>query len=239
MTLGNVRCWGWGWLGVSNISAVPSRPAPAPRALSRKERAEQTRQRMIRAAYDLFLDRGYEATTMQDVATSAGVAVQTTYYTFKTKSQLLAEVEALAVLGDRPTSEWRDSPLVDRVRNAATVADLVKDFVAGDSAIKARLAPFVIAVGAALPADPGTVARREAGREGFFRLFIDRLAEMEALRPGVTAARALDILLVVDSLPAFIELTTQRGWTPEQWQDWLIYTIETQFLDSKDRTPNA
>lgn len=176
---------------------------------------------------------------MQDVADTAGVAVQTMYYTFKTKAQLLADVEMLAVLGDRPSAEWRNTPLATGLLGAATVDELVAAFVAADTNIKTRLAPFTVAVGAALPSDPEAVARRESGRDEFFRLFIDRLASRHGLRPGMSAERALDILRVVDSLPAFIELTTRRGWTLQQWQSWLIATIETQFLAEKNPETGA
>lgn len=185
---------------------------------------------MIQAAHGLFLERGYEATTMQDVADAAGVAVQTMYYTFKTKAQLLAEVESFALLGDRPPGEWGDTALGLRLRNATTVSELVKAFVDVDSQMKARLAPFVAAVGQALPSDPEAVAQRESGRQEFFGFFIDRLAGLKGLRPGITTKHALDILMVINSLPAFIELTTKRDWTLQQWQSWLTSTIETQFL---------
>ncbi|MGN6474864.1 MAG: TetR/AcrR family transcriptional regulator [Mycobacteriales bacterium] len=204
--------------------------ADAVNPVTRKERAAQTRLRMIQAAYRLFLDRGYEATTMQDVADAAGVAVQTVYYTFSTKAQLLAEVERFAVLGDRPSTEWRDTKPMIRMETAGTTAELIKAFVAADSEIKARLAPFVAAVGAALPSGPEAVEGRERGRREFFGSFIGRLAELGTLRTGMTAARALDILLAVNSLPVFLELTGQRGWTVRQWQNWLVFTIETQFL---------
>jgi AcrR family transcriptional regulator len=185
---------------------------------------------MIRAAHRLFLEQGYEATTMQQVADAAGVAVQTMYYTFKTKAQLLAEVETFTVLGDRPRTEWRESDLVARLEAARTAAELIAAFVAADTEIKSRLAPFVAAVGSALPSDPETVAGRERGREQFFGLFVERLARLGTFRPGMTAKRALDILLAVNSLPTFIELTTRRGWTRGQWRTWLTHTIETQFL---------
>ena len=185
---------------------------------------------MIEAAYRLFLERGYEATTMQDVADTAGVAVQTVYYTFKTKAQLLAETESFAVLGDRPADEWRDTPPAQRLRSAARSDELVKLFVTIDTEIKCRLAPFVAAVGAALPSDPDSVAGRSRGREEFFKAFVDRLTQLGPLQPGLTARRALDILLAVNSLPTFIELTTRRGWTIRQWQTWLVRTIKTQLL---------
>src|ERR1700758_4924434 len=101
--------------------------------VSRRERAAQTRLRKIEAAHRLFLERGYEATTMHDVADTAGVAVQTVYYTFKTKAQLLAEAESFAVLGDRPHGEWRNSPLPQELRAASNSDELVKVFVAMDT----------------------------------------------------------------------------------------------------------
>jgi AcrR family transcriptional regulator len=204
------------------------------RPLSRKERAEQTRLRMIQAAYRLFLEHGYEATTMQAVADASGVAVQTVYYTFKTKARLLADVESFAVLGDRPSTQWREADWVGRLGDAATVDQLISAFVTIDTAMKARLAPFVMAVGPALPTDRDSVARREAGQREFFGFFLSRLAQLGSLRPGLTMRRALDILQVVNSLAAYIELTARRGWTSRQWRAWVTYTIDTQFL-SRDR----
>lgn len=198
--------------------------------MSRQERAAQTRLRMIQAAHRLFLADGYEATTMQAVADAAGVAVQTVYYTFKTKAQLLAQVEGFAVLGDRPSAQWRDTTAGERLRTATSADELIKDFVSMDTDIKSRLAPLVAAVGSALPSDPETVASRERGRSDFFKQFVDSLARLAPLRPGMSVRRALDILLAVNSLPTFVELTTRRGWTTRQWQNWLTHTIQTQFL---------
>jgi hypothetical protein len=45
----------------------------------RRENAEATRLRIVEAARELMLERGYAATTMADVAARAGVAVQTLY----------------------------------------------------------------------------------------------------------------------------------------------------------------
>ena len=201
-----------------------------PRRLTRQERAGQTRTRMVQAAYRLFLAHGYETTTMQDVADAAGVAVQTVYYTFKTKAQLLAQAESFAVLGDRPSVTWRDTEPARRLRAATSTGELVKIFVSMDTDIKARLAPFVTKVGSALPTDPESVEQRERGRAEFFGSFVERLAKLGRLRPGMTTRRALDILLAINSLPTFIELTTRRGWTTRQWRNWLAETIESQFL---------
>ena len=64
---------------------------------TRRDRARATRLRITRAAYDLFCERGYTATTMAEIAESAGVAVQTVYFAFHTKSELLSRTYDFAV----------------------------------------------------------------------------------------------------------------------------------------------
>ena len=189
-----------------------------------------TRGRMIQAAHQLFLEVGYQATTMQAVADASGVAVQTVYYTFRTKQGLLAEVEAHAVLGDRPASEWGQAPWVHRLSAAKDRDVLVRAFVSIDTDIKSRIAPLVAAVGSALAADPDSVRQRERGQDEFFAFFVSRLAALDGLRADVTPAHAVDILHVINSLPNFVELTIRRSWSRPQWRRWLTDTISTQLL---------
>src|SRR6187397_2539111 len=66
----------------------------------RAEKAQANRQRMRTAAQTLFTARGYSATSMQAIADEAGMAVQTLYFTFRTKRALLGELLDVAVAGD-------------------------------------------------------------------------------------------------------------------------------------------
>src|SRR4029453_18878612 len=65
----------------------------------RRARSRQTRRRIIDAATRLFLVRGYVTSTIEDVAEEAGVAVQTVYYVFGNKPQLLGAVLDPAIAG--------------------------------------------------------------------------------------------------------------------------------------------
>src|SRR4029079_9357001 len=56
---------------------------------ARTERGESTRALILEAALQMFLDRGYEATTMRAIAQRAGVAPGHAYYYFHSKESLV------------------------------------------------------------------------------------------------------------------------------------------------------
>lgn len=68
-------------------------PAPEPEAPSRREAAKRDKlERITAAAEALFLERGYDATTTQEVAERAGIAKGTVFLYARTKPELLALV---------------------------------------------------------------------------------------------------------------------------------------------------
>jgi AcrR family transcriptional regulator len=58
----------------------------------RTRRREDTRQKLYEAAVDLIAERGYSATTVDDIAARAGVAKGTVYYNFPSKPALFEEL---------------------------------------------------------------------------------------------------------------------------------------------------
>lgn len=52
-------------------------------------KGEQTRERILDAALELFRERGFEETTMRAIAEAAGVAVGNAYYYFRAKEHLV------------------------------------------------------------------------------------------------------------------------------------------------------
>lgn len=63
-----------------NIPAMKVRPTP---------RAEDTRRKIYEAALELFREKGFEQTTMRDIAAKAGVALGGTYYYFSSKEAIV------------------------------------------------------------------------------------------------------------------------------------------------------
>ncbi|MFN2581947.1 MAG: TetR/AcrR family transcriptional regulator [Candidatus Dormibacteria bacterium] len=198
--------------------------------MTRRQRAEQTRERIAGAAYRLFLERGYDDTTMQQVADAAGVAVQSVYLNFRTKARLLAAAEGHVVLGDQPRDRFFAQPWAREIAEATDAQTVLRRFIETDTPIKRRIAPFVAKVGAALPSDPESQASRDHGRDAFFGMVVDRLIALDALPRELRRARALDIMRAIDSIEAFTDLTARRGWSADEWSQWLFDVLSSQLL---------
>lgn len=68
---------------------------PRHRSLLRQERSRNTRERLVRAALKLWRTRGFEDTTVDEIAAEAKVAWSTFYYHFANKDDLLRELGGL------------------------------------------------------------------------------------------------------------------------------------------------
>jgi len=88
-----------------------------PSTLRASRRAET--QRMIQAhAVQLFTSRGYDATTMADVAQAAGVSPMTVYRHFPTKEDLVLVDQHARLIADRIAESPAAQPLVQRIGGA-------------------------------------------------------------------------------------------------------------------------
>ena len=59
---------------------------------STNNKSERTRQRILDAAARTFRDKGYAATTLNDIANAARLRAGSIYYHFESKEQILEEV---------------------------------------------------------------------------------------------------------------------------------------------------
>lgn len=78
-----------------------------------KEEAQLTRQHIIDAAREVFLTRGVNRTTMQDIARQAGVTRGAVYWHFSNKSELFHAMREQVFL-----------PLIDRMDDTLLVAQM-------------------------------------------------------------------------------------------------------------------
>ncbi|WP_030620646.1 TetR/AcrR family transcriptional regulator [Streptomyces sclerotialus] len=88
-----------------------------------EDRRQATRMVIAEAAATLFSDRGYEATTVEDIAAAAGISLRTFYRYCPAKEDALTPVFTAGVSGlaDRLAARPVDEPLAEAV--GAALAD--------------------------------------------------------------------------------------------------------------------
>jgi hypothetical protein len=62
------------------------------------------------------------------------------------------------------------------------------------------------------------------------RAVIDAIDAKGGLAPGLDAARAADILWTLNHPDVWHLLVSERGWTPQEWEQWFADTACAQLL---------
>lgn len=197
---------------------------------TRRERAAANRERMILAATEAFAEQGYAGTRMTDIATRAGVAVQTLYFVFHTKPELLEACYEYAVLGPEKLppplqSFWQE------MRRARSGRSLLAAFARGNVTICARAA-IVDEAAKAARHEPEVLRVRmnsEELRRVGYRDVIALLAEKGWLRKRIDPEAATDELLVLGSPSTYLELR-ECGWDDARIAAWLGDLLVTRLL---------
>src|SRR5882757_1585794 len=207
----------------------------------RRERAEVTRLGIAAAAGRLFAERGYAATSIEQIAAAAGVARATVFSSVGGKPELLKEAYRLAVRG--PASA--NTPLGAQARSRRISAEpdahkLLAGYAGVMVEVGRRLAPLYEAVRAAAHADPEArelwhliTEERRTAATGIVR----RIVERNALLHNLDQQSASDILWVLNDPALYQSLVTRRRWTQRRFRTWLTHTMQTQLLEPPGVTP--
>lgn len=201
----------------------------------RAERAAATRARMLAAARTLFVERGYASTTMQSIATRAGVAVQTLYFTFATKRTILKELLDVEVAGDNLPLTTLERPWVAEAM-AAPPADQLRRMAAAAMDIHSRVEPLAEVMRTAAATDAEIAALWQTNiqqRHTVLSAFAAALVSKTPLRAGLDADRAADIALALLAPEVWHLLVEERGWAPADWRDWAADALIRQLLPDR------
>lgn len=195
-------------------------------ARDRRERTVRTEERILRAAAQLFAERGFLDTTMSAIAAEAGVAVQTLYLRFGSKVAILTAAHDAAVVGDTAST-----PLLER----QWVADLGEE-PDGRAAVELlmshvrqmaeRVGPVYRVVQAAA-ADPDVRElddRLQAQRYTTTRTWAEQLGRKDGFAPA-SIDEAADLLYAFTSPDFFRVLVSERHWSPDRWEAWVARTV--------------
>ncbi|QNP66162.1 TetR/AcrR family transcriptional regulator [Streptomyces genisteinicus] len=199
----------------------------------RGTRARETRRRIIDAAGELFVAKGYGATTLQEIADRAGVAVQTIYFAFRNKPSLLKELVDVAIAGDDDPVPTMERPWFAEVTEAPTADAALSALVRGSRGTLERVAAINEMVHAATATDPEIRDLWPAGSDPRYAVVsaaTDSLRGKPGARADVTGEEAADIAFALLSPELFLVLTRDRGWSPERWERWVHETLRARLV---------
>jgi TetR/AcrR family transcriptional regulator, regulator of autoinduction and epiphytic fitness len=184
------------------------------------------------AAYRLFSDKGYLATSIEEIAAEAGVARPTIFTAVGPKATILRLVVDQALAGDDAPV-----PIAERAwwREALDEPDAVRSIelhARNMCLINQRAAPVLRAleIAAAVDADASDLWKR------FQRQRHDGLNEFAVALTRKTTRVRYDEGAITDTLcmlaaDAYLRLVRDAGWPVERYQDWLTDALLRLFLD--------
>jgi AcrR family transcriptional regulator len=199
----------------------------------RQQQAAATRQGILEAAERLFERRGYPATTMEQVAAEAGVSLKTVYVVFATKSGLLRALWDLRLKGDQEDAAVAERPWYREVLEEPDPGRQLQANARNARLVKQRIAGVLKMLRSAAPVDPDAAALWRLIQTDFYanqRAVVESVAAKGALRRGLDADRATDVLWTLNHPDVWLLLVGERGWTPEQWERWFADTARAQLL---------
>ena len=212
----------------ATVSTVPRDVKGRPyRSERRREQAEQNRQRVLDAAAVLFIERGYDGTSIAAVAEGAGVSQEMVYARFGNKRALLGELVERAVRGGDP-APVPEQPGPQALAAVGDQREQLRLFAADIGGRLERAAPLVAVVGGAARSDPQLaelLARLHDHRLRNLRAFVDALTRNGPLRDD-----ALETVWALTSPELHQLLRRVRGWEAERYREWLAGSLERLLL---------
>jgi AcrR family transcriptional regulator len=190
----------------------------------RHEQVELTERRIVEAAQRLFVERGYAAATLAEVAEAAGVAPRTVYVRFGTKARLLDRCMGASVVGDLGSTPLLQRPEMLAMFDSPRLEDRISGFVQMGTAIMRRTGPLLVVAAQAAAIEPEIAALEQGGMHralGDLEAFAKALDADGLLPPGLDVDLVTNVLWTCAGPRAVISAITDRGWSPAQFSTWL------------------
>ncbi|MFC3890899.1 TetR/AcrR family transcriptional regulator [Lentzea rhizosphaerae] len=203
------------------------------RSPSRENRAEQTKVQICLAAIPLFSEQGYAATSMRQLATVAGVSMDT-IYTLGGKSDVFLRALEITLSGTTDGTALYARPELATPPPGGTLADALALVSATLTDANRRSAGMWSAFVEGANTEPALAVayrkRIEDMREEGRRL-IHRLVEWGLCRLPDDVDRTVDLCWVTAQHSAYTLLVRDCGWSQEEYQSMML----ERFLELLDR----
>ncbi|HKE67033.1 MAG TPA: helix-turn-helix domain-containing protein [Micromonosporaceae bacterium] len=187
------------------------------------------------AATRLFVDRGYAATSLADIATAAGVARPTVFAAFGSKAALLRQVLDEALAGDDAPVPVAQRPWFRPVWDAVSPG-AVLDAYAGVCLIIARRSALLFEAVRRATDDAAESAEMwktlQQNRRLGAKMVIEQVLKVGGLKSGLERETAIDILWIFNDPAQYAALVLDRGWSERKFRRWLASAMCAALIDA-------
>jgi AcrR family transcriptional regulator len=197
----------------------------------RQARAEATRRRILAAAAIQFVQAGYGRTSAASIARAAEVSEASVFAVFGSKANLLVEVILDQVTGHsdfplRAQPSWQ-AFAIEADKGSAIIA-----FAAVVCRAHERSWRLLTVAAAAAEGDDELATAVEGGAARRHKDCGWLVREVLGV-PEPDAARVTDAMWTLISVENYRHLVVQRGWSDEEYRNWLIAVLTTT-LQARD-----
>ena len=186
----------------------------------RREQAMENRARVLSAAGQLFLDKGYAETSMPEIAQVAGVSVQTVYKAFANKATLLKAVFDVSVAGDDDRTPMAEREVIGAIRAEPDATLKIVRYTRHLAEGAHRIAPVQLLARDAAGADSAAARVWAQMRQEMLTAmtyFAADLIDTGQVHAGLAPDEVRDVLWTYHSPELYELLVLERGWTAERY----------------------
>jgi AcrR family transcriptional regulator len=199
----------------------------------REEAARITRLRILQAAHELFLEQGFAATSIADIASAADVARPSVLSVFGTKATILKEVVDVSMAGDDGPVPVAQQPWFQPVWRARTPAGCLDAYARVCLLIGRRASGVIEVVRRAADEGPeiaGLWNVLQRNRRFGAGTIVTRVRALGGTRHGLSEEQAGDRLFMLNDSALYLALVTERGWDERTLERWLASNMRHNLL---------
>jgi len=207
-----------------DVKRQPSTDRPNLRA----RRVARTEADLVEAARALFLEQGYVATTLAQIARRAGLADRTVYLRFGTQASLFRRVVDQAVVGDAEPIDVAHRPRTRDAMTADTLAERLEALAEVSVGIADRAGALFEVAAQAEGLEPEVADAAQAGRRATTDLCRSFWAQARAdglLADGgdpISLAVLTDLLVCADTV---VHLRRAGAWSVPAYRALIVETL--------------
>lgn len=225
---------------IANMISVTTTATRTYRSPKRAQQAAATRSRILTAATRQFAENGYTASSFRMIAAAADVSVPAVELNFHGKAQLLKAAIDVAIAGDERPVAVLDRSWAARASRARSVRGFLAPAAGALRQGQQRSAGLIMTAYEAANTDSGireVVGQLEAGRTGTATWIVKEITDRATLRDDLTVPAAIDVVWLLMDPVIYHRLTSTRGWTEDQYENWFTDSVLRLLISVGNDTP--